>query len=110
MTGYLAQGRRKRYPYYKCFQHDCSTRTKSYAAASVHDEFTHFLRETSIPHYLAMGIITELALEPRAILEGNQATSRPSPVCSRSLGSRIAAERRTPSPERPVLDLRRRPA
>lgn len=60
MTGYFAQGRRQRYPYYKCFRHGCPTRTKSYGAVSVHDEFSQFLTETSVPHYLAMGIITEL--------------------------------------------------
>lgn len=60
MTGYFAQGRCQRYPYYKCFRRGCPTRTKSYAAASVHDEFSQFLAEVSVPHYLATAIVTQL--------------------------------------------------
>lgn len=60
MTGYCAKGRCRRYPYYKCFRRGCSTRTKSYAAASIDDEFSQFLSETAVPPYLAMGLITEL--------------------------------------------------
>lgn len=60
MTGYFAQGRRRRYSYYKCFRQNCPTRTKSYSAAEVHDEFSRFLSDCSIPHYLATSIITQL--------------------------------------------------
>ena len=61
MTGYFAQGRSKPYPYYRCFQHSCPTRTISYSASLVHDEFSGFLAETSVPHYLAVGIVAEVA-------------------------------------------------
>ena len=60
MTGYFAQGRSRAYPYYKCFRHGCPTRTRSYAAPSVHDEFCQFMTETSVPYYLAVNFMTEL--------------------------------------------------
>jgi len=60
MTGYFARGRGRSYPYYKCFQQQCPTRTKSYAAHAIHEEFLEFLDSASIPHYLATGIIQEI--------------------------------------------------
>ena len=60
MTGYFAQGRRRPYPYYKCFRRDCPTRTKSYAAALVHDEFRRLLSELSVPYSVAAGVVSEI--------------------------------------------------
>jgi DNA invertase Pin-like site-specific DNA recombinase len=60
MTGYFAQGKTQRYPYYKCFWHDCPTRTRSYPAGAVHQEFSQLLADTSVPHYLAGSIVTEI--------------------------------------------------
>jgi len=57
MTGYFAKGRGRRYAYYKCFQHHCPTRTKSYPASAAHDELLEFLASESIPHYLATSIV-----------------------------------------------------
>jgi hypothetical protein len=60
MTGYFAQGRRQRYAYYKCFKRDCPTRKKSYPANEVHNEFVQFLMATSVAHYAAESIVTQL--------------------------------------------------
>ena len=60
MTGYLAQGRHQRYPYYKCSRHDCPTRTRSYSAEAVHDEFRHILADTSVPSHLAAGVVSDM--------------------------------------------------
>ena len=43
LTGAFARGKRKSYPYYNCFQRACLTRTRSYQAQAVHDEFLTFL-------------------------------------------------------------------
>jgi site-specific DNA recombinase len=60
MTGYFAMGKRKRYAYYKCFSKSCPTRTKSYSASAVHEEFVSCLADTAVPHYLSNDIIREL--------------------------------------------------
>jgi site-specific DNA recombinase len=60
MTGYVAQGRSRGYPYYKCFRPECPTRTRSYSAAAVHDEFTRFLHELSVVPEFTESIVTEL--------------------------------------------------
>jgi DNA invertase Pin-like site-specific DNA recombinase len=60
MTGYFAQGRSQRYPYYKCFRHSCSTRSKSYSAAVVHEEFATFLSDLSTPQYLETTLVSAL--------------------------------------------------
>jgi hypothetical protein len=60
MTGYFAQGRSQRYPYYRCFSDSCATRTRSYPANAAHDEFLEFVAETSVPHHLACSVITEV--------------------------------------------------
>lgn len=60
MTGYFAQGRHQRYPYYKCFRHGCPTRTRSYSASSVHDEFRQILSDASVPSHLAAGIVSDM--------------------------------------------------
>ncbi len=49
MTAAWAQGRRRRYPYYNCYSRSCSTRTRSYSAERVHDEFLRFLSTLSVP-------------------------------------------------------------
>jgi hypothetical protein len=60
MTGYFAHGRHQRYPYYRCFRRWCPTRPKSYPASNVHDEFSQYLAETTLPHYLARAFVTQL--------------------------------------------------
>lgn len=60
MTGYFAKGKRKLYAYYKCFARSCPTRTKSYSAAAVNEEFSGFLTDTAVPHYWAKDIVREL--------------------------------------------------
>lgn len=60
MTGYFAQGKRKRYSYYKCQRPVCPTRSKSYAAKMVHEEFSQLLAETSVSPHLAVQIITAI--------------------------------------------------
>lgn len=77
MTGYFAKGKCRRYPYYKCFRASCPTRTKSYSAASVHDEFAAFLAETSVPGYLAANIVVALVSDHwNAAAELRKAASR----------------------------------
>lgn len=60
MTGYFAQGRTRPYPYYKCFRRACPTRTKSYPALAVHDEFRLFLAELSVPDASVASVVANV--------------------------------------------------
>ena len=60
MTGYFAQGRRQRYPYYKCFRAQCPTRTKSYTASTVHDEFSRILSHSSVQPEAVLSLVGEI--------------------------------------------------
>jgi hypothetical protein len=60
MTGYFAQGKCRKYGYYKCQQRTCPTRTKSYSAPAAHQEFDAFLAEASLPGFVTEGILAAL--------------------------------------------------
>jgi site-specific DNA recombinase len=46
LTGAFSRGRSARYPYYRCFRHDCDNKS-SYPLTDVHREFEAFLSEAS---------------------------------------------------------------
>lgn len=46
LTGAFSRGRSARYPYYRCFRHDCDNQ-HSYPLTDVHREFETFLSKTS---------------------------------------------------------------
>jgi len=47
MTGGFSRGRSDRYPYYRCKVKSCPSRTKSYPASPIHEEFEEFLRDVT---------------------------------------------------------------
>jgi site-specific DNA recombinase len=76
LTGAFSRGRRKSYPYYNCFRRDCSTRTRSYAAKAVHDEFTAWLRELSVAAPLCQATLHDVRLVVTAERETTQKATR----------------------------------
>jgi len=49
MTGALSKGRQRKYAYYSCWQRTCPTRTRSYPAQDVHNEFISFISTMTVP-------------------------------------------------------------
>jgi len=61
MTGYFSRGRNgTRYPYYRCFNRTCSTRTHSYLATTLHAEFETYLAKMSVSEALVRPLLAEL--------------------------------------------------
>lgn len=52
MTAYWAKGRKKRYPYYECFQKGCDARRKSIRRADVEGAFESLLKSLRPPRSL----------------------------------------------------------
>ena len=63
LTAAWSRGRRQRYAYYSCFYQGCPTRTRSYRAADVHDEFTGFLRTLSVSDRIVNQIVADIEAE-----------------------------------------------
>lgn len=60
MTATFCRGSTKRYAYYQCFRRNCPTRTRSYPAAAVHDEFFESLAHMSVPRYLSTSLVSHI--------------------------------------------------
>lgn len=60
MSGGLAKGKKRRYPYYNCFRRNCLTRTKSYPAGLVHANFSKLLMDASVPEGISRAVLKDL--------------------------------------------------
>ena len=96
LTGAFSKGRSRRYPYYSCFNRDCTRFRKTITADVVDREFQSCLRSLSVPDHLTDTLVEAIVAESR-----EQSAHARASVASRN-AERAAIERQ----QRELLTLR----